>query len=197
LPRFFVVLWRTFKRLLGEEHWEFALRDGREELLESLREQVAGVARWRALSPGWIRSTAHYYGHVGTHEIVVRVYPTSTAPRPLVSFVALYAFVGRIVEGPNGLNLVGDYRVIPVLRQFGMLCFGFLLLTVMIDIVFLANFSFIQGEPGMALRAVVILLGSVFHIAFLRFLVWIPERWDRPFRENLRQHLASLAAGRE
>ena len=183
--------------MLGEEHWEFALRVGREEFLEQLREQVAGVARWRALSPGWVRSKPQYFGHVGTHEIVLRVYPTSTARRPLVSFVALYAFAGRIVEAPNGVTLVGDYRMIPGLRQFGMLYFGLLLLTIPIAVIFVASFSFIEREPVMALRGVVILLGGVFHIAFLRFLVWFPERWDRPIRENLRQYLASLAAGRE
>lgn len=194
MPRFFVDLWRTFKRLLGEEHWEFVLLVDREEFLKSLREQISAVPRWRALSPGCARLNAQFYGHVGKREIVLRVRPTRTNPWRFVVMPITYAYVGRIVDDPRGFTLIGDYRVVPIIRQFVMLCFGFLLLTVLIAVVSTAELT-MERQPDAALRGGAVLLGCIFFAALLRILVWIPESRESTSRKNLRRSLANLAAG--
>lgn len=191
-----VRIWRQFLGLLGEEHWEFPLNADRKEVLDSLERRVTGVPRWRALSPVWNRPRAQFYGHIASHRVVVRVFPTKSDSRALVSTVAAYAFVGRIVERPGGPALVGNYQVVLVLRQFGILYFGFSLFFIFISTLGLAHSILIAQNLELSFRAGAILLGGCCFVAFIRLLIWLPEHWDRPQRANLHQFLSNLAAGR-
>jgi len=187
--------WRRFQVLLGEEHWEFQLLVDKDTFLQSVEIQIHCVSKWLALSPGWCQSGQQYYGHLSNDNIIVRIYKSIFRWQVGGPLTNLYAFVGKFSNTPDGVKLTGDYRLIPVVRQFCILGFAFNLIFIAISLgIFIYNFV-IERNFVLAQRGFIIMCGGAVFYAILRFLILAPQRIEQPFRNDLKQFLLSTAKG--
>ena len=194
LPRWLgdLIAWQG-RVFLQERRWSFAAPFDRAELARRISSRIAVVPR-RRLDRPWLdsRHSDRVRGLLDGDTL------TLMPPRPgslgnLFGLDMLFRFRGALLETPDGSEILGCYKVIPLLRWFLLLWLNGVMAGLVLVLGVLV-WALAAGQADYAIRSLMIAFGPLLLTALAYLLGRVIERATRPSRQALFDFLGKLSA---